>query len=287
MKKILVTGANGYLGSHVVDFLVKNKYDVDCVDLFDTHIPPEAHFIKKNILEDCHDGIYEELGKPDVLIHLAWRKGFLHNAAEHLSDLSSHFNFLQNMLNGGLKNLTVMGSMHEVGYHVGSIDETTPCKPLSQYGIAKNALQAALTELTGREFKDVSYKWLRGYYICGDDENSSSIFSKILSAEKSGQALFPFNSGKCKYDFLSIDEVSRQIAIAAIQTEVNGIINCCSGVAVSLAEKVEAFIKEKNLNIRLDYGKFPDRPYDSPEVYGDNGKIKKILSNHSKEFVCR
>ena len=112
MKKILVTGANGYLGSHVVDFLVKNKYDVYCVDLFDTHIPPEVHFIKKNILEDCNNSIYDELGKPDVLIHLAWRKGFLHNAVEHLSDLSSHFNFLRNMLEGGLKNLTVMGSMH-------------------------------------------------------------------------------------------------------------------------------------------------------------------------------
>ncbi len=285
MKKILVTGANGYLGSHVVDFLIKNKFDVYCVDLCDSHIPSKAHFIKKNILEDSDNGIYKELGEPDVMIHLAWRKGFSHNATEHLSDLSSHFNFLRNMLEGGLKNLSVMGSMHEVGYHVGSINELTSCKPLSQYGIAKNALQMSLTEMVGREFKDVSFKWLRGYYICGDDENSSSIFSKILSAEKSGQKLFPFNSGKCRYDFLSIEEISRQIAIASVQTEINGIINCCSGEAVALADKVEAFIKDKNLSIKLDYGKFPDRPYDSPEVYGDNGKIKEILSKN-KGFVC-
>ena len=277
MKKVLVTGANGYLGSHVVNYLIKRGYDVYCVDLNNSNLPTKAHFIKKNILES-DENIYKDLGAPDLLIHLAWRKGFAHNASEHMSDLSAHFNFLQNMLAGGLKNLSVMGSMHEVGYHVGCIDEFTPCKPMSQYGIAKNALQTALTELTGREYKDVSFKWLRGYYICGDDENSSSIFSKILQAERNNQALFPFNSGKNKYDFLSVDEISKQIAEASLQTEINGIINCCSGVAVSLGEKVESFIRERNLKIRLDYGKFPDRPYDSPEVYGDNGKIKEILS---------
>ncbi len=279
MKKVLLTGANGYLGSHVVEFLLNNGYDVHCVDLCNSNIPSRARFINKNIFE-FNENIYKDLGEPDLLIHLAWRKGFAHNALEHMSDLSAHFDFLHNMLKGGLKNLSVMGSMHEVGYHIGKIDEFTPCKPMSQYGIAKNALQTALSELIGREFKDVSFKWLRGYYICGDDENSSSIFSKILAAERNGQKLFPFTSGKSKYDFLPVSEISKQIALASLQTEINGIINCCSGMAVPLAEKVESFIRERNLNIRLDYGKFPDRPYDSPEVYGDNGKIKKILQNN-------
>jgi dTDP-6-deoxy-L-talose 4-dehydrogenase (NAD+) len=61
------------------------------------------------------------------------------------------------------------------------------------------------------------------------------------------------------------------------QTEAAGVINCCTGHPVSLAEKVEDFIKERGYSIRLDYGAFPDRPYDSPGVWGNAEKIRKIM----------
>ena len=47
---------------------------------------------------------------------------------------------------------------------------------------------------------------------------------------------------------------------------------------MSLAERVEQFLKDKNYKIRLNYGAFPDRPYDSPGTWGDPAKINKILS---------
>lgn len=77
-----------------------------------------------------------------------------------------------------------------------------------------------------------------------------------------------------------MDELAEQISKAVTQTEVTGIINCCSGNPITLAERVENFIKEHNLKIRLNYGAFPDRPYDSPIIYGDNSKILKILANY-------
>lgn len=73
-----------------------------------------------------------------------------------------------------------------------------------------------------------------------------------------------------------------QIAAVVEQENISGIINCCSGQPISLAERVESFIKENGLNIQLDYGAFPDRPYDSPCVYGDNSKIKSILSQRNE-----
>lgn len=48
---------------------------------------------------------------------------------------------------------------------------------------------------------------------------------------------------------------------------------------MTLAERVERYIKENDLNIKLDYGAFPDRPYDSPGVWGDASKINKIMKN--------
>ncbi|MEL7657584.1 MAG: NAD(P)-dependent oxidoreductase, partial [Bacillota bacterium] len=75
-----------------------------------------------------------------------------------------------------------------------------------------------------------------------------------------------------------INELAEQIAACATQTEISGIINCCTGKPISLAEKIEEFILEQDLKIRLEYGAYPDRSYDSPGVWGDNTKIQKILS---------
>ncbi len=68
------------------------------------------------------------------------------------------------------------------------------------------------------------------------------------------------------------------IVAASVQDEINGIINVCTGKPMSLAERVEQFLKDKNYKIRLNYGAFPDRPYDSPGTWGDPAKINKILS---------
>ena len=59
------------------------------------------------------------------------------------------------------------------------------------------------------------------------------------------------------------------------------VVSSIAGKPVTLAERVELFIEEHNLDIKLDYGAFPDRPYDSPVIYGDASKIQQIM-NHSK-----
>lgn len=79
------------------------------------------------------------------------------------------------------------------------------------------------------------------------------------------------------YDFVDVDELARMIAKASVQDEMDGIINVCTGEPMTLADRVEAYIREHNYNIKLQYGAFPDRPYDSPGVWGDAGKIRKIM----------
>ena len=274
--KVLVTGANGYIGRHVVKSLLDLGHEVTACDLRISDIDRRATVLEENLFGDVTN-IFERLGSPDVCIHMAWRDGFVHNSPNHIGDLSAHYKFLTSMVDGGLKHLAVMGTMHEVGYWEGAIDENTPCNPLSMYGIAKNALRQAM--MLYCKDKDCKLYWLRAYYILGDDTRNHSIFAKLLQANKEGQALFPFTTGKTKYDFISVEELAKQITIASTQDDVTGIINCCSGNPVSLADRVEQYIKEHNLSIKLDYGKFPDRPYDSPIIYGDATKIKKIM-NH-------
>jgi len=278
-KRVLVTGAGGYIGRHVVRALCDLGAEVTAVDFYTDGIDPRAKVIVYDIFDRSAD-IYQKLGSPDVCLHMAWKDGFIHDSNAHMDFLSDHFIFIRNMVESGLKQLAVMGTMHEAGYHEGAIDENTPCNPISMYGIAKDSLRRSTFLLL--KDKDVCLQWLRAYYIYGDDKRNKSIFAKLTVAAEEGKETFPFTTGKNLYDFIEVGQLAVQIAASVMQTEVDGIINCCTGKPMSLADKVESFIKEHNFFIKLEYGAFPDRPYDSPGVWGDATKINSIMAGLEK-----
>lgn len=279
--KIAVTGSSGYIGRHLVRYLCNHNHVVYSVSLSPLPIDLRSRSINVNIdiLESSKDkNLFEKIGSPDVIIHLAWKDGFNHSSDSHIENLPKHYSFLKNMINSGVSSISIMGSMHEIGYYEGSVKADTPCNPLSLYGIAKNALRQSI--LTYSYGKSTKVKWLRAFYVVGDDANNNSIFTKILDMNKKGFHSFPFTNGINKYDFIDIQELVKQISAASLQNNINGIINVCSGEAVSLKDKVISFIKDNNLDIQPDFGAFPSRIYDSPAIWGDNQLIKIIMEHY-------
>jgi dTDP-6-deoxy-L-talose 4-dehydrogenase (NAD+) len=272
--KILITGGNGYIGRHITHEAILAGHEVVVSDFNTKNIPESAQILDVDIFSGNRD-IFQEVGAPDLLIHLAWEDGFVHNSEKHILNISKHARFLNDMIAGGLQKIAVMGTMHEVGYFEGAIDENTPCNPLSQYGVAKNALRQSL--LLNTKNTDISVYWLRAFYIFGDDLFGSSIFAKIAIAANNGQKEFPFTTGRNKYDFISVQDLAKQIIAAVEQDEITGIINVCSGKPVALAEQVEWYIKSHGYDISLIYGAFAQREYDSAAVWGDDTKIQQIM----------
>lgn len=275
--KILVTGANGYLGQGIVRSILNNGHCVVATDFNTQFVDERAERIDCNLFEV--DNPYSFFGEPDVLLHLAWRDGFVHYSSAHIDDLPKHYAFIKKMVDGGIQQVAVMGSMHEIGFFEGSINESTPCHPTTPYGIAKNALRD-LTQMICKQ-KNIVFQWLRGYYIVGNSKFGSSIFSKITAAVDEGKTEFPFTLGQNQYDFIDYPDFCAQVAAVVGQKNEQGIINICSGKPEKLADRVERFIKENGYRIKLQYGAFPDRPYDSKAIWGNDTKIRKIMENQT------
>ena len=273
--KVLVTGANGYLGQGIVASLLKKNFEIIATDIK----------IDRNLcnveIKECDifsiENPQEYFGYPDIMLHLAWRDGFVHYSGAHIDDLPKHYKFIKTMVDTGLRHVAVMGSMHEIGFWEGPIKEDTPCNPVTPYGIAKNALRE-LTKMLCTQNPEIVFQWLRGYYIVGDTGNGSSLFSKIaFQAKNTDDRDFPFTRGQNQYDFVDYDSFCEMVVACLNQKKINGIIELCSGKPEKLAERVERFISENNFNIKLKYGAFPDRPYDSLAVWGDATKIHEIM----------
>ena len=98
--KILVTGANGYLGQGIVKAILNKGHEVIAADFKTNYVDNRADRVDCNLFEI--EKPYEYFGKPDVLLHLAWRDGFVHYADSHIADLPRHYDFIKTMAESGV-----------------------------------------------------------------------------------------------------------------------------------------------------------------------------------------
>ena len=271
--KVLVTGANGFVGRGVVNELITMGHSVVAADIDLSML--DVHVEKKECnIFDINDP-YLYFGQPDVLLHLAWRDGYIHNSDSHMLDLPQHHLFLKRFFTSDIKVIAAMGTLHEIGFYEGEVDSNTPCNPQSLYGIAKNALRQDVLNMSALYQKH--YMWLRAFYIIPQSKMGNSVFAKIMQASDCGKDVFPFVSGENKCDYIKYDDFCKQIAKTITQQSVEGIINICSGSPEKLSDVVQRFVEENRLDIRIQFGAINDRAYDSKIIWGSNKKIKRIM----------
>ena len=278
MKNVVITGGNGYIGSHVVKKILEypDEFGIVVACRNSENIPTGVKCLSLDILKDSNKtNLFEYLGKPDICIHLAWTNGFQHNAPSHIEELSSHFTFLKNLADSGTHQFIVAGSFREYGSVNGMVSQNVFTEPENLYALSKRTLKRAL-EIYFKD-RDICLQWIRPFTVYGDDEKNNSIMSKIIKWEKENKKTFQFTNGDEQYDYIEIDQLAQQIIAIASQTEIDGVIDCCSGYPTRIGDKIEEFLTTNGYKIRPLYGAFPKRAYDSPVIYGDSTKIKEIM----------
>ena len=79
---------------------------------------------------------------------------------------------------------------------------------------------------------------------------------------------------------MPVEAVAEYLVKIAMQNQVEGIINCCSGTPISIKALVENHLKTKKRNIQLNFGYYPYNQYEPMEFWGDNTKLKQALGAH-------
>ncbi len=284
MKKVLVTGATGFIGNYVIDELLKKNYEVVATSLS----PEKARSAKwydkvKYISFDLQtvteqENYYTLFDKPDILIHLAWEGLPNYKSDFHLvKNLPRHYTFIMNLVQHGLKDINVTGTCFEYGMKEGCLSEDMPSLPANSYALAKNNLRLLLNELA--KTHPFELKWIRLFYLYGKGQGPNSLLSQLQSALDRGDKVFNMSPGDQLRDYLAVEKAAEYIVKIALQSQKAGIINCCSGAPVSVKDIVLNYLKQKNTSIVLNTGYYPYLDTEPRNFWGDATLLKTIFTD--------
>lgn len=270
-KRILVTGANGFVGNHVVAELLNQNYEViatsrnpEKAELCKWY--PQVSYIPCDLNVTQKD-FFEFFQQPDLLIHLAWEGLPNYKGLFHLErNLLSNYRFLRNMIEQGLRHLIVTGTCLEYGMQEGCLTESNETRPITPYGLAKDTLRRFLQAL--QHEKPFVLQWARLFYMCGPGQNPNSLLPQLDRAIDSGDESFNMSGGEQLRDYLPVTEVAARLVSLAEHPELSQMINICSGTPISVRRLAENHIAKRNANITLNLGHYPYPDYEPMEFWG-------------------
>jgi dTDP-6-deoxy-L-talose 4-dehydrogenase (NAD+) len=280
--KVLVTGAAGFIGHHIVPELLKRRHEVIAVDC-NLEKAKEMSCYKKVIfhVNDIYDpklDLEVEFGVPDAIIHLAWPGLPNYGDLFHFeTNLPNDYKFIKKMVTAGVKHVLITGTCFEYGMQNGQISEGATTMPSTAYALAKDTLRKSLQELQKKN--EFTLQWVRLFYMYGGGQSPKSILSLLDKAIDNKDVVFNMSGGEQLRDYLPIETVASNIVTLIEHPECNGIINCCSGKPISIRKLVEDRIAERGAHIKLNLGYYPYTDYEPMAFWGSCDKMNAIRKN--------
>lgn len=280
--KILVTGGVGFIGSHVVDLLVENNYDICVIDNLShgkiEYINPKAKFYKCDILNQDILNILQ-IEKPEIIIHLAAQVNASESVINPLKDAKVNIigtiNLLEAAKKAGVKKILYSSSAAVFGEpEYLPIDEKHPLDMISGYGVSKHTVEHYLSVY--KKLYNISYIVLRYANVYGPRQDASaeggvvSIFcDKILNDE----VPYIYGTGEQTRDFVYVKDVAKA-NLLSIRSDKEGIFNVCTNKKTSINELFKMIMNMLNKNVKPLYTTKRDGDIDNSYM-----SYEKIFNN--------
>jgi len=276
--RVLVTGASGFIGGHVVRAL-QQLPDIEIIAT-GRNIERLKALDVPFLAVDLHDSpgdLYARFGAPEVLIHLAWPDLSSYRDPIHIEQhLWDSYRFIVDMADAGIQRIAGIGTCYEYGQQEGCLSEDCPTAPVTAYGVAKDCLRRMLEYRLAAQCTEL--RWLRPFYTHGVGQQSRALIPQLDRAIDAGEATFPMSGGEQVRDYLEVSELAQAIAKATLQSEVSGTINVCSGKPITVRALVEQHIASRGSSIEPEFGQFPYPSHAPMEFWGDTARLTQALS---------
>jgi nucleoside-diphosphate-sugar epimerase len=259
VSRVLVTGATGFIGRHVVEPLRAAGHEVRAVGSRD------GDLLEPRVIE----GLVEE-ARADALLHLAWyaEPGAFWTSDRNLRWVGASLDLLHAFAAAGGRRAVVAGTCAEYDWsHAFLSERETPLAPSTLYGECKVSLHRVAQRWGG-----LSLAWGRVFFLYGPGEHPARLVSSVASALVRGQPA-PCSSGEQVRDFLHVADVGRAFA-ALVDSDVEGPVNVASGEGVSVREVVTTLGELAGRPELVRLGAVPPRPGEPPELVGDIGRLR-------------
>ena len=277
MFTVTVTGATGFIGTHVVRCLQKiEKCHVIATGRDESRLQDlGTNYVVHDLnIEDPE--CYKRLGSPDILIHLAWEGLPNYRDLFHIErNLVKNYQFLKAMIWGGLPSLIVSGTCFEYGLQAGCLSEDLPAIPSTSYGIAKDSLRRFLEAI--QIHKPFRLLWPRLFYLYGEGQSPTALLPQLDQAIDSGETTFNMSAGEQLRDYLPVEEAASRLTMLAVNPSSEGVVNICSGTPVSIRRIAEEHVARRHSSIRLNLGHYPYTQYEPMAFWGSSSRQDQLL----------
>ena len=237
MKRVLVTGATGFIGRHTLAPLAARGFDVHAITSHAVEArDPVARWHSVDLFDRHAVSALMASLRPSHLLHFAWyaEPGKFWSSPHNLSWTAASLDLLMDFVSHGGRRITAAGSCAEYADSAVDCDEhVTPCRPATLYGSCKHAFHSILEAFApGR----VSHAWGRIFHLYGPHEYPDRLVPSVILAVRDGRPAL-CTAGTQVRDFLHVQDVAEAF-VALLDSDVEGAVNVASGVPVPVAEVV-------------------------------------------------
>ena len=267
-KPVIITGASGFIGRHVIECLLRDGHEVYAVTRDRENLQKFNWVDQVTVIE--HDlntpAVAFDVPENAALIHLAWEGLPNYKDNFHFErNLPRSYDFIKTLVAKGVNQVLVTGTCFEYGMKNGPIAADANPAPQNPYGLAKDCLRRFLLDLQNET--PFTLQWPRLFYMYGPGQNPKSILAQLDTAIANGDNVFNMSGGEQLRDYMPIGQVAEQIC-AILHSRRGGCFNVCSGEPISIRRLVEERITEKGSNIKMNLGYYPYPDYEPMAFWG-------------------
>jgi nucleoside-diphosphate-sugar epimerase len=269
-RRVLVTGASGFIGRHCLAPLVERGFDVHAVGRT-RQADGGSTWHSVDLLD--HEARRDVLARtrPTHLLHAAWylEPGRYTGASLNVDWVVASLDLVRRFQEAGGRRVVAVGSCFEYAFGPAVLAESSPIRPATVYGACKQSLWTAIEALT--RATDLSAAWARLFFLFGPHEDRRRLVADIASSLLEGRSVAT-SAGTQRRDYMYVADAGRALA-AVLDSDITGPVNVATGEAPPVRELVELVATTVGRPELVEYGARPTPPGDPPEIRADIARL--------------